>query len=158
MNHDIYRDLIPKLQRDYDFKKVDGSWLQGGKCPTCGKKELFTSKEHPWVLRCGRLEKCGTEVHVKDAYPELFENFGDRYPKTAENPTASADAYLANTRGFDLTKIAGTYSQETYFDREKKISSETVRFPIAPGVYWERLIDQVARFGSKKAHFNYGAK
>lgn len=158
MKHDIYRDLLPKLQRDYEFKKVDGNWLQGGKCPTCSKKELFTSKEHPWVLRCGRLERCGAEIHVKDIYPELFENFGDRYPKTPENPTAAADAYLSDMRGFDIAKIAGTYSQESYYDREKKIGSETVRFPIAPGVYWERLIDQVSRFGNKKAHFNYGAK
>ena len=36
MNHDIYRDLLPRLEADYEFKKNTNGWLQGGKCPACG--------------------------------------------------------------------------------------------------------------------------
>jgi hypothetical protein len=157
MNHDLYREVLPRIERDFEFKKTTGGWLQGGKCPSCGKKELFTSKEHPWVLKCGRLAKCGAEHHVKELYPELFENWGDRYQKTPENPNAAADAYLRDARGFQLDRIAGAYVQEAYYDPVKKIGSTTVRFPLANGHYWERIIDQPSRFGSKKAHFNKGA-
>lgn len=157
MNHDLYRELLPRLEADFEFRKVNGTWLQSGKCPVCGKKELFTNKEHPWVLKCGRLEKCGAEIHVKDYYPELFDNWGDRYPKTPENPNAAADAYLRDLRGFKLDLIAGTYSQDSYYDPRLKIGSATVRFGLPGGVYWERIIDQPSRFGNKKAHFNKGA-
>lgn len=159
MKPDLYAELLPRIIADYELKTTDGSsYLQGGKCPSCGKKELYTSKDHPWVLRCGRINKCGAEFHVKEEYPELFENWGNRYEKTAEDPNAAADAYLKSARGFDLDLIKGTYTQESYFSAAKGIGSTTVRFPIAPGVYWERLIDQPQRFGNKKAHFNYGAK
>lgn len=157
MNHDLYREVLPRIERDFEFKKTTGGWLQGGKCPSCGKKELFTSKEHPWVLKCGRLSKCGAEHHVKELYPELFENWGDRYQKTPENPNAAADAYLRDARGFQIDRIAGAYVQESYYDPVKKIGSSTVRFPLTNGHYWERIIDQPSRFGSKKAHFNKGA-
>ncbi|MDP3636981.1 MAG: toprim domain-containing protein [Azonexus sp.] len=159
MKPDLYAELLPRIVADYELKTSDGSsYLQGGKCPSCGKKELYTSKEHPWVLRCGRINKCGAEYHVKDEYPELFDNWGTRYEKTPEDPNAAADAYLKSARGFNLDLIKGHYTQESYYSHEKKMGSTTVRFPIAPGIYWERLIDQPSRFGNKKAHFNYGAK
>lgn len=158
MKDDLYRELMPLLERDFAFKKDKGDWLQGGTCPRCSKKELFTNKEHPWVLRCGRLEKCGTEIHVKDEYPELFDNWGDRYQTTPENPNAAAEAYLRSARGFNLDLIAGQFTQESYYDSKLKIGSTTVRFPLSKDIYWERLIDQPSRFNGKKAHFNYGAK
>jgi len=158
MNHDLYREVLPRIEADFEFKKTAGDWLRGGKCPTCGKKELFTSKEHPWVLKCGRLAKCGAEIHIKDQYPDLFDNWGTRFQKTPENPNAAADAYLKNARGFDIEKIAGTYVQEYYHSHELGIGSTTVRFPLAGGGYWERLIDRPSRFGKKKAHFNFGCK
>lgn len=158
MKDDLYRELLPRIEHDFAFKKVNGDWLQGGTCPSCGKKELFTNKEHPWVLRCGRLEKCGAEIHVKDHYPELFDNWGDRYQTTPANPHAAADAYLSSARGFNLDLIAGQYTQASYYDNKLKIGSTTVRFQLAHDIYWERLIDQPSRFGGKKAHFNFGAK
>lgn len=158
MNHDLYREVLPKLERDFGLKAKSGDWMSGGKCPVCNQKELYTNKEHPWVLKCGRLEKCGAEIHIKDQYPELFENWGDRYEKTPEAPNAAADAYLRSARGFNLELIPGTYIQESYYDHEKKIGSATVRFALPNGVYWERIIDQPQRFGGKKAHFNKGAK
>jgi hypothetical protein len=158
MKDDLYRELLPRIEADFAFRKDKGDWLQGGTCPVCGKKELFTNKEHPWVLRCGRLEKCGAEIHVKDHYPELFDNWGDRYQTTPTNPHAAADAYLSSARGFNLDLIDGQYTQASYFDNKLKIGSTTVRFPLSVDIYWERLIDQPSRFNGKKAHFNYGAK
>ncbi len=157
MRTDLLREILPRLDRDYAFKTAPGGWLRQGKCPSCGKKELYTNADKPWVLRCGRLNKCGAEIHVKDQYPDLFDNWSNRFEKTAEAPNAAADAYLQYTRGFDLDKIKGWYTQEYYHDRKLGIGSATVRFPIANGGYWERIIDQPHRFGDKKAHFNYGA-
>jgi hypothetical protein len=111
MRTDLLREILPRLDRDFAFKPIQG-WLRAGKCPTCGKKELYTHAEKPWVLRCGRLNKCGAEIHIKDQYPDLFDNWSHRYEKTPEAPNAAADAYLQSARGFDLPKIMGCYSQE----------------------------------------------
>jgi len=147
------------LQRLAEFKfKEQGGMLRGGVCPACHKKELYTNAEHPWVLRCGRLNNCGETFHVKELYPDLFDNWSDRYQSTPEkpNPNAAADAYLKHGRGFDLAKVQGMYTQENHYSRELKIGSATVRFPVGTG-YWERLIDQPHRF-PKKAHFQFGMK
>ena len=156
MRPDLHHDIIKRLE-EFDFKEKQG-WLRGGKCPACGKKELYTNAEHPWILRCGRLKNCGWEGHVKELYSDLFENWSDRYqtPETT-NPNAAADAYMQYGRGFDLKKIAGWYTQESFYDAKNKIGSATVRFPVANG-HWERLIDQPQRFGSMKALFMTGLK
>jgi len=155
MNHDIYRELLPRLEADYEFKKNTNGWLQGGKCPACGKKELFAKADNPFVLKCGRLNNCGVTIYVKEEYPDLFENWSNRYQQTPTNPHAAADAYLRQARGFDIERLKGIYTQENYYDPVKKIGSATVRFPVAGG-YWERIIDQPGRFEKKKAHFNKG--
>jgi hypothetical protein len=141
--------------RDFSFKEA-GEWLRQGVCPQCGKKELYTNREHPWVLRCGRLNKCGAEFHVKELYPELFNAWSKLYPSTEKNPNAAADAYLATGRGFDLAKLRAwgiRYSQESWWDERKNEGSAVVRFPIAGDVAWERIIDDPARFGGRKASF-----
>jgi len=155
MRDDLLKDVLSRLKSDYGFKDK-GAWLQGGKCESCGKKEVYARADSPWVLRCGRLNRCGAEVHVKDLYPEIFDNWSKRHVQTKENPHAAADAYLSYARGFDLMGLRGAYTQEWYRDPELGISTATVRFPIPGGGYWERLIDQPGRFGKKKARFSYG--
>lgn len=152
MNPQLLHDITPRLIRDYGFKESKG-FLRGGVCPNCKQKELYTSAEHPWVLRCGRLKKCGAEFHVKELYPDLFDNWSERFPATAANPNAAAEAYLRDGRGFDLEKIKGWYSQETFWDRESNQSSATVRFSLGGQAFWERLIDRPERFGKRKANF-----
>lgn len=155
MNPQLHSDITARLDRDYGFKPV-GDWLRKGLCPTCNKKSMFTHATHPWVLRCERSNKCGIEIHVKEIYSDLFENWSKRHKATPENPNAAADAYLRDGRGFDLAKVAGWYTQEHYHDSEKNIGSATVRFPLAmagAAVWWERIIDQPARFGDRKATF-----
>ncbi|MGO4413301.1 toprim domain-containing protein [Cupriavidus sp. KB_39] len=160
MNPSLHSEVTARLLRDYAFKqKRGGEKLESGKCPSCGKKTLWAFGEAPWVVRCNRLNNCGAEFHIKDLYADLFESWSDRFAPTAENPKASADAYMRDGRGFDLLKIGDWYTQESYYSHELKIGSATVRFALAPGVYWERIIDQAHRFGDRKAtfHGSYGA-
>ena len=158
MDTQLHTQILERLDRDYRFRKEQNGWLRQGECPSCKKKELYIHADHPWVVRCGRLSKCGFEAHVRDLYSDLFESWSERFPQAPESPNAAADAYLQHDRGFDITAIKGWYTQEHYFNRELNIGSATVRFPL-PGIgYWERIIDRPYRFGKKKAHFNYGCK
>lgn len=155
MRQDLHADISRRLIADYGFKEK-GQWLQEGKCPECGKREMFTKAESPWVLRCGRTNKCGSEFHIKDLYRELFDSWSDRYVATEVNPTAAADAYLQSGRGFELKRLRGLYTQETYSDRDRRHTSATVRFTLPNGSWWERIIDRPERFGKRKANFAYG--
>lgn len=162
MNPDLRHDILRHLA-EFEFK-AEGSpgarWLRKGICPSCKKRELYTSEDKPWVLRCGRLNHCGYEAHIKELYPELFEDWSKRAaPRLPTNPNAAADDYLSQARGFDLARIKGWYRQESYFDPEadngRGAGSATVRFAVGTG-YWERLIDRPSRFGKKKARFQPG--
>lgn len=157
MRDDLHRELTRRLKQDYGFEEK-GTYLRKGKCPQCakGQRELWAYAEKPWVLRCGRIERCGWEGHVKELYPDIFDDWSKRHKTTPTDPHAAADAYLAHGRGFDLMGLRGAYTQEWYRDQELGISSATVRFPLPGGGYWERLIDQPSRFGKKKARFSYG--
>lgn len=155
MRDDIRSEVLTNIKRDFRFDAEKGDWLQKGKCPQCSKRELYTSAKSPWVLRCGRQNRCGWEGEVRDLYPEIFDNWSNRHQQTETNPHAAADAYLSHARGLDLRLLRGCYTQETYVDRQRNITSATVRFPLPGGSHWERLIDQPGRF-EKKAHFAYG--
>lgn len=132
---------LKRLDFDYKFKtSFDKEWLREGICPSCNKKELYTSAKAPWRITCGRLNHCGYSAELRDLYPEIFANWAKRYPNTTENKNAAADAYLTEGRGLNINKLKGYYSQESYWNPEKKHGSVTVRFPVADG-WWERLID-----------------
>lgn len=157
MQEDLRQQVLQRLERDYGLKlRPSTEYMRGGKCPTCGKKELYTNYLKPWVLRCGRQAKCGREVHVKDVYDDLFDDWGKRYPVTDANPHAAAEAYLQHSRGFDLAKVRGLFTQADYYNADSKQGSATVRFPLRKGKWWERLIDRPHRFGKMKARFAPG--
>ncbi|WP_442782542.1 toprim domain-containing protein [Collimonas fungivorans] len=156
MNPSLHADILSRLS-EFNFKQEKEGYLRGGTCPGCQKKELYTHANNPWVVRCGRLNKCGYEGHVKELYPDLFDDWSKRYQTLdATNPQAAADAYLQHGRGFTLSRVQGLYKQESYFDKDLNIGSATVRFAVADG-YWERLIDKPHRFGKKKARFSFGS-
>lgn len=155
MRPDLHNDITQRLTADYGFK-AKGDWLQAGKCPECSQKEMFAKAEAPWLLKCGRRDNCGAEFHIKDLYRDLFESWSDRYQATEADPTAAADAYLQSARGFPLKRLHGLYTQEHYHNRELNQGSATVRFPLACGSWWERIIDRPERFGKRKANFAYG--
>jgi hypothetical protein len=147
--------LRERLKRDYRFRKDVRGWLREGQCPECNRWELYVRSETPRIVRCNRGNSCGHEAHVRDLYSDLFESWSDRVPADDPNPNAAADAYLLHDRGFDLQYLRGAYTQETYRDRRRDLTSATVRFPLQtqPGAYWERLIDRPDRF-DRKANFS----
>lgn len=152
MNPQLHNAVYPRLMHEFSFKEEMG-WLRKGVCPDCNKKELYTHAETPWVLRCGRLNNCNAEIHIKELYPDLFESWSDRYPRTESDPKAAAKAYLIDGRGLNADLVDKCYTQENYYDSKKDIGSATIRFKIADGVFWERIIDRPQRFGDRKANF-----
>ncbi len=147
-------DIISGLKSSFRFKSQKGKWLQQGQCPQCGKWELFCSADQPRMVKCGRLNECGWEDTVRNQLSDLFEDWSKRAPATEADPNATADAYLSHERFLDLQLLRGSYSQETYHDRKKNLTTATVRFPLANGSWWERLIDRPGRF-DKKARFRW---
>jgi hypothetical protein len=145
--------LRDKLKAAYKFKRDNGTYLRQGQCPKCSKWELYVHSETPRVVRCGRQNNCGHEEHVRDLYPEFFEDWSARVDPEDTNPTAAADAYLLHGRGFDLLGLRGHYSQELHRDRKRDLVSATVRFTLPNGAWWERLIDRPDRF-DRKANFS----
>ena len=82
MREDILREVTARLTKDYNLRER-GGFLREGKCPQCNdKKALWTPAGHPWVLRCGRVEKCGWEGETKSLYPEIFDDWSKRYKAT----------------------------------------------------------------------------
>jgi len=156
MRDDLLTEVLKRLKADYGFKDK-GAWLQEGKCGKCGKREAYARADAPWVIKCGRVNRCGEEKHVKELYPEIFDNWSKRHKQTPENPHAAADAYLSSARGFNLLGLRGAYTQEWYRDQDLGIGSAAVRFALPGGGHWQRLIDQPGRFGKKKAVFSYGS-
>lgn len=158
MNHQLRADIVQRLMRDFEFEPR-GAYLQKGRCPECGKREAFIKADEPWMVKCGRENKCGAQCHVKTLFPELFDSWSERFATPVHAPgqpvssTPVADAYLEMGRGFALERIRGWYSQDSYFDSRIDAGTATVRFALADGVWWERLIDKPERFGKQKANF-----
>ncbi|PRW96440.1 bifunctional DNA primase/helicase [Pseudomonas fragi] len=157
MRDDLRHDVLQRIESDFGLKhRAPTNYMRGGTCPKCNKKELYTRFDSPWQLICGRQEKCGHTVHVKEIYSDLFEDWSKRVPATENTPTATARAYLEFARGFNISLIAGWFTQETYYSAQHDAGSATVRFALEKGGYWERLIDKPARFGKMKARFQPG--
>ena len=137
-------DIVRILLNDSKFDFVQrGSYLQQGVCPSCSKKEAYVSMNKPFIVACNRQNKCGWSEHTRELYPDLYNNFEERFPVTPTNPNATADAYLSVNRGFDLKKLTGWYSQELYQLPNKSRTVPTIRFYLNDERtrYWERLID-----------------
>lgn len=148
MSTALAQELDRALQREFAFKR-EGEWYRKGKCPECHKKELYVHADKPFVLRCGRLNRCGFEKSVKAYFPEIFDDWSKRFKSTDADPNAAADAFLHHGRGLDLAGMRGCYTQEYYRDAERNIGTATIRFPLPGGTWWERLIDQPGRFEMK---------
>ena len=151
----LHSDVISALENDTDlkFKNLKNKdYLQEGLCPKCGKDELWAYRESPWVLYCGRKNKCGETFHVRERYNHLFENFTERFPATEDDPNASARAYLRDDRGFDTGLLSGWYSQEQ-LRLEDKTTAQSIRFQVNSNCYWARLIDadDIRKNNGKKA-------
>jgi hypothetical protein len=154
MNPQLRDDIVSRLEKQLKGKVVK-QYISKIECPTCNQPEAFTNADAPWMIKCGRENRCGAQHHVKDLFPELFESWTERYTPKDEaerqaNPTAVADGYLRDGRGFDLMRIRGWYTQEYYHDHDINQGTTTVRFAL-PNGHWERLLDKPQRFGKQKA-------
>lgn len=154
MNPQLRDDIVRRLEKQLKGKVVK-QYISKIECPTCNQPEAFTNADAPWMIKCGRENRCGAQHHVKDLFPELFESWTERYTPKDEaerqaNPTAVADGYLRDGRGFDLMKVRGWYTQEYYHNHDINQGTTTVRFAL-PNGYWERLLDKPQRFGKQKA-------
>lgn len=142
---DQTQEVLAALTNDnsFAFKRTGSKYLTGGICPKCGKKEVFVSTDKPFIVKCNRENKCGWSEHTRELYPELSNNLEERFPKTKENPNATADAYIQRNRRFPFDKVKGWYSQELYQLPDKSRTVPTIRFYIDANKerYWERLID-----------------
>jgi len=145
MNQHVAEDVVNHLKNDFSFKRENKGWLQYGKCPDCGKNELFVKADNPWTIKCGRIEKCGYEQSTKELYPHLFESFNKRFKPSEKNQNATADAYMQYARGFDISKIKGFYDQGKFWHPDADAGTATVRFYLNQDktVYMERFVEEV---------------
>ncbi|SDE46061.1 toprim domain-containing protein [Rhodospira trueperi] len=141
MRDDIAADVRKRLIHDYKMRPR-GEWLQRGVCPQCGEKELYANGTEPWVIRCGRLNKCGFEASTKDLYPDAFGQLNERYPATSEKPNETAHAYMGFVRGLP-DAARGWYRQGKFWHPQGDRSTATVLFEIAPGIWMERFVEPV---------------
>ncbi|UVK90176.1 toprim domain-containing protein [Pseudomonas sp. B21-051] len=154
MKEQLRSDVIERLKTDYGLKqRANADYMRGGTCPKCRQKTLYTRFDAPWLVICGRPEKCAHTLHVKELYEDLFEDWSKRAPATDQHPNATARAYLEFARGFRIELIQGWFTQESFYSPDHNAGSATVRFALAKGGWWERLIDRPHRFGKMKARF-----
>ncbi|MEI8244381.1 MAG: toprim domain-containing protein [Lentisphaerota bacterium] len=148
----VLEEIRRALISDPGFKfKQAGNKLRRGTCPNCGEPECFIDLDHPGRVSCGRLNNCQWSASVRELYPEIFENLSHRHPPTEKNPNATADAYLQEVRGFDLSRIQGMYSQSNAKHPKKHEFYPAVNVGISQTCYWLRIInaDDVRKNGAK---------
>ncbi|MCX4187188.1 toprim domain-containing protein [Methylophaga sp. OBS4] len=141
--YDLNPQIIDLLKAEFEMKE-DGKYLRG-RCPDCQKKELWTWVDKPGRVQCNRVNNCDFSATTKELFPELFEKLNDKYKPTEANPNATADAYMAMIRGFDLAAIKGWYEQGSFWHPQGDKGTATVRFFLdeAHNIMWERLIEDV---------------
>ncbi len=144
MDYNVNGLVVERLKDQYQLK-TRGQHLREGICPQCDKKSLWSWVATPGVVQCNKVSKCGYNESTKNLFPDLFEDLDKKYPKTKDNPHATADAYLSMVRGFDLEKLRGCYSQNEYYHPHGDRGTTSIRFYLSmkDAVYWERLLDVV---------------
>jgi len=144
IKNDLKQALVERLIGEFELKE-QGDFLRRGICPSCGKKELYTLIEHPWQVKCGRLNNCGYEESSKTLCPELYADLNKKYEPTAKNPTATADAYMELHRGFNAGMLRGAYAQGSFYSARASQGTQTVKFWInrATDVYMERFVETI---------------
>lgn len=147
------QEIVQALLQDSALQLEDGhdGYLRKGVCPSCGQNKLFIKSSEPWVLKCGRENKCSWTSTTRELLPDLFNKFTKNHPPTPETPHATADAYLAINRMFDLSKIRGMYELATANFKDGEENGKPI-FGTAPSVrfylnedrniWWERFIEK----------------
>lgn len=157
MTSDQRDAILLKLEQVFDFntKRASGNYFRKGKCPQCGQRTLYTSVDEPWTVQCGREDNCKPapyKASVRSLWPEIFTKYSERVKKEAQKanvpvePNAVANLYMKESRGFNIELIKDWYTQDSYYDRYKRLGTPTVRFYTGrPGDFWERLIENTEK-------------
>lgn len=138
-------NISTELIRTYGFKQ-SGDKLITGKCPSCGKRELWASASKPFIVHCNRLNNCNYTAKTRDLLPHLFQDFSKKHQPTQTNPNATADAYLELIRGININLCQCAYTQGNFWHPKADKGTATVRWniPATEGkVYMERFVDAV---------------
>jgi hypothetical protein len=130
-NQNLNRKICERLQADNSKYRISGEYINGLKCPACGKIEGFAHTDNPMAILCHRNNECGINTPVKDIYPDLWRDLTKDYPPTPSNPTATARAYL-ESRGLNADLIE---FRQGYVDKHQTLVIEQ------DGVIFQRLID-----------------
>ncbi len=81
----LERRIDERLNQIFKFKRK-GDWYREGVCPKCSQKEAYTHALTPKVVKCGRINKCSYEEHVKDICEDLFKDWSEDFPKATFTP------------------------------------------------------------------------
>jgi 5S rRNA maturation endonuclease (ribonuclease M5) len=136
-NQNLINQISNRLRSDNPKFKISGAYINGLKCPACGKVDGFAHADNPMAILCHRNNECGINTPVKDIYPDLWCDLTKDYPPTPSNPTATARAYL-ESRGLNPDLIE--FKQGKIYDRDTKKEYQSLVIE-QDGVKFERLID-----------------
>lgn len=136
-NQNLNRKICERLQADNSKYRISGEYINGLKCPACGKIEGFAHADNPMAILCHRNNECGVNTPTKEIYPDLWRDLAKDYPPTSSNPTATARAYL-ESRGLNADLIE--FKQGEIYDRDTKKEYQSLVIE-QDGVKFERLID-----------------
>ncbi|AMO56582.1 hypothetical protein GZ77_03765 [Endozoicomonas montiporae] len=134
-------EIVDALRNDHSFSfKETSKVLRYGRCPECNRKSVWVKIEKPGRVFCDHTDSCGYTETTRSLYPDLYENYVERFPATVDDPNATARAYLEEARGFNSGIIAGWYSQGCF--QSNGLMAPTVYIKLWEGAFEERLIDK----------------
>ena len=134
--------------------KISGDYINNLECPSCKKREAWASSSTPTKIHCNRLNKCGavTSIDARSVVPHLFQDFRKRHPSNAEDPKATARAFL-RSRALDPEKIEFEQGEVTIADRKYP----TVGFRLDDSTINHRIVDYL-RKDKTRTHGKYMGK
>ena len=134
--------------------KLSEDYINSLKCPACGKREAWASSRTPTKIHCNRANKCGviTPIDARVLVPHLFQDFRKRHPANAEDPKATARAFL-KTRALDPEKIEFEQGEVTIADRKYP----TVGFRLDDSTINHRIVDYLGK-DKTRTHGKYTGK
>ena len=140
-NQNLINKISTRLRSDNPKFKISGEYINGLKCPSCGKVDGFAHVDNPMAILCHRNNECGVNTPIKQVYPDLWQDLSKDYPPTKENPKATARAYL-ESRGLNPNSIEFNQGKVTDSVTKKEYQSLVIEHD---GVTFQRLIDYIGK-------------
>jgi hypothetical protein len=70
-NQNLSEKIRQRLQFDNSKYKISGAYINGLKCPACGKIDGFAHADNPMAILCHRNNECGVNTPIKQIYPDF---------------------------------------------------------------------------------------